>query len=52
VFRVRRKLDEWPQELLDRYWLIWRGILRRAQRFQEGAIDHVEIERLFGPAGP
>lgn len=39
----------WPADLEDRYWRVWRGIVRRIRRqATEGRLDEAEINRMFG----
>jgi hypothetical protein len=51
--RVARKMgykrtDRWPDKLEDRWWSLWRGVMRRVRRSAEGHIDQAAIHRLFG----
>ena len=43
-----RRTDVWPPELERRWWLLWRGVIRRVRRGDEGHIDHAAIQRMFG----
>lgn len=43
-----KRTDRWPDELEERWWSLWRGVLRRIKRPAEGHIDQAAIERLFG----
>lgn len=43
-----RRVDRWPDELEDRWWSLWRGVIRRVRRGAEGRIDQAAIERMFG----
>ncbi len=43
-----RRTDRWPDELEERWWRLWRGVIRRVRRGADGHIDQAAIERLFG----
>lgn len=43
-----KRTDRWPDELEDRWWSLWRGVIRRVRRGAEGHIDQAAIERMFG----
>jgi hypothetical protein len=43
-----RRSDRWPDELEDRWWRLWRGVIRRVRRAADGHIDQALIERMFG----
>lgn len=43
-----KRADRWPAELEDRWWSLWRGVIRRVRRGAEGRIDQAAIERMFG----
>jgi len=43
-----RRTDRWPDELEERWWRLWRGVIRRVRRAAEGHIDKAAIERMFG----
>lgn len=44
-----RRHDRWPDELQERRWRLWCGVVRRIRRGPpEGHIDQKAIERLFG----
>ncbi len=44
-----RRTDQWPAELEDRWWRLWRGVLRRVRRGEpEDHLDQAAISRMFG----
>lgn len=44
-----RRHDRWPDQLQERRWRLWQGLVRRIQRGDpEGHIDQAAIERMFG----
>lgn len=43
-----KRTDRWPEELEERWWSLWRGVMRRVRRGAEGHIDEQAIRRLFG----
>lgn len=43
-----RRTDRWPDELENRWWSLWRGVMRRVRRGAEGHIDEEAIRRMFG----
>lgn len=48
LFRLARKFGSWPPALNDRFWIVWRAIVRRGNARVRGDIDEAEIKRLFG----
>lgn len=52
-FRTAKKLgigknDPWPEQLENRYWRFWMGLVGRARRMAAGDIDMTEINKMFG----
>lgn len=43
-----KRTDRWPDELEDRWWRLWKGVMRRVRRGAEGHIDEEAIKRMFG----
>jgi hypothetical protein len=43
-----KRTDVWPRELEDRWWLLWRGVMRRVRRDADGHIDEKAIRAMFG----
>lgn len=43
-----KRTDRWPDELEDRWWRLWRGVMRRVRRGAEGHIDEQAIRAMFG----
>lgn len=43
-----KRTDRWPRELEDRWWRVWRGVIRRVRRGAEGHIDEQAVRRMFG----
>lgn len=48
IWRLKKKSGGWTDVLIERHWLIWRKISRRAEAAVHGHLDLAEIEKLFG----
>lgn len=40
--------DRWPEQLENRFWRFFAGLVRRGRRRCAGDIDLTEINRMFG----
>jgi hypothetical protein len=48
LFRLARKYGGWTADLDRRFWIVWRGIVRRGNARVRGDINESEIKALFG----